>query len=114
MALLTWQEVRCGLGLWDLALRRLRTFWPVQGVGRVKPYLAYALDGSVLLAAMDSQLIAWDVSSGRELSRITPGPVGVGPLAISPDGRLVATGTSDGGIRLWPLELLLGQGNGQE
>jgi WD40 repeat protein len=86
--------------------------------------LAANYDGSRLASAgQDGQLILWDGASGLPLytlnvtgaempAGIPSGPglgqpalqgggAGIGALAFSPDGRLVATGEQSGAIKLW-------------
>jgi WD40 repeat protein len=48
---------------------------------------------------------AWDTADGREFAAIRAiKPSGIGTLALSPDGRTVATGADDELIRLWDLK----------
>lgn len=59
------------------------------------------LPGAVLLVVA---LVAWDVATGRVIERLeTPRSAGVSDLAVSPDGRLAASGGRDGAIYLWGL-----------
>jgi WD40 repeat protein len=48
-------------------------------------------------------LVLWDVENGQERNRI-PGPRGsVEAVCFSPDGRLLAAGTTDPAVRVWEL-----------
>ncbi len=48
-------------------------------------------------------MVLWDLSDGRELRRFESHPDVVWVVAISPDGRTVATGTTSGPVVLWDL-----------
>jgi eukaryotic-like serine/threonine-protein kinase len=70
--------------------------------------LSCSADGSTLAGrARDNQIIAWDASSGNELSRFTSEstPLLRG-LPISKDGRTVATAPGNGTIELWEVRTL--------
>jgi glucose/arabinose dehydrogenase len=58
-------------------------------------------DGNLLVLTSGGTMRRWDAVTGRYL-----GPTGAHPqpahgVAISPDGRLIATGCADGKVRLW-------------
>ena len=97
------QCTRGGVWLWSLSSGRLietLSDFPA-GVGEV----AYSADGSLLFAASpDGTLGAYSTSDYRPLLTTTapPGPfqVGISDMALSADGRLLATGGS-GRIDLW-------------
>ena len=91
--------------LWDAGTgKELRRF---KGHGTFVWYAAFSSDGSrVLTCSGDNTARLWDTETGKELRRFTghDGLVGmVGPLAFSPDGRRVLTGSSGGDkvARLW-------------
>ena len=95
--------IRGGVWLWSLGSGRLietLSDFPV-GVGEV----AYSADGSLLFAASpDGTLRAYSTSDYRPLLTTTapPGPfqVKISDMALSTDGRILATGGS-GRIDLW-------------
>jgi WD40 repeat protein len=67
--------------------------------------LRFSEDGDTLYTAgLDGRIIAWDVGGDRRLARpFRAGDENFGyppPLAISPSGRTVAAGLSDGRVRL--------------
>lgn len=87
--------------------------------------IVFSLDEKKLYSVgHDGCLKAWEVATGRELFRVClplpptrpgneaieamlreagvkPTPVRFGPLALSPDGTLLAAGTSRGALKLW-------------
>lgn len=66
-------------------------------------------DGSTLAAGIDSpsgprgQVRLWDVNSGEALPCPSAHPEEITSLAISPNGRSLATASGDGSVKLWPL-----------
>jgi WD40 repeat protein len=85
------------LKLWDIATgRELRSF-----SGHTGPVysVAFSADGALVLSADGAELKLWDAASGRELRSFTEGGA-AGPMALSPDGRLVLSGNT---LKLWEL-----------
>jgi uncharacterized protein (TIGR02996 family) len=46
------------------------------------------------------EVVAWDVSSRRRIAQVYPDH-SVWAVALSPDGKRIASGTSDGAVQLW-------------
>ncbi|MBV9123795.1 MAG: PD40 domain-containing protein, partial [Planctomycetes bacterium] len=89
--------------LWDAATHReIRT---IQVDKFLPSVLVYAPDGKMLFTNGGDQgagsVCVWEVATGIELLRYKLGPGSIRALAVSPDGRLVAAASSDGGIYLW-------------
>jgi WD40 repeat protein len=87
--------------LWEWpARRRLAEVGPFPGTINA---LVFSPDGSRLVIADSSgQVLLWDVAAGREIARWQAHESGFLGMALSPDGRLLATARYvDGAVRLW-------------
>jgi eukaryotic-like serine/threonine-protein kinase len=113
-----WPEFRQGVDLWDIATRRLiRTLVAAESSrGSWGSDIAFSPDGRVLAVGRGSlagwgsdsnpepadpvdSVWLWDLSTGHERA---PLKGAAGPLAFSPDGRvLVTTGSDNRSICLW-------------
>ncbi len=109
-----------GITLWSIAegkvIRTLKGRTSSIADGKA---LAYTPDGHLLSGGYNGEVGLWDPATGRErvLARIHADEVDA--VAVSPDGRYLATGGTDKRIVLWrleregarPLRLLQGHGN---
>jgi WD40 repeat protein len=99
--------------LWDAATGKHRAdLPPVRGVesfGKSLQFLetAFTPEGRYLFVASHPYLLGWDTVTGREVALHEPdedaweGGAGTGPVAVSPDGRLLAWFPSSGYLRLY-------------
>lgn len=84
--------------VWDLANDARETVFnghtfQVRGLGLLP-------DERTLISA-STEIRVWDLVTGRELFQLSPRPRNMLGVAISPDGRRLAVGASDGLTTLW-------------
>lgn len=65
--------------------------------------VAFSPDGKTLASAGGTDYLVklWDVATGRELNTLAGHKDAVTSVAISPDGKIVASGSWDGTVRFW-------------
>lgn len=71
--------------------------------------IAFTPDGSLLAAAYVTQVVIWDVQTGKSLSSISGESIGttvgynlgVGQISFSQDGSLLAVANMDGAPKIW-------------
>lgn len=83
----------------DHAVARLGTIRFRQG--SLIHQIAYSPDGKSIytLAPEEPGVLVWDANTGRVQQRLAAGTVW--SVAVSPDGRLIATGENYGNLRVW-------------
>jgi WD40 repeat protein len=89
--------------LWDAATGRPAAR-PLTGPTGPVTSIAFSPDGHTLVAtaASDHRAWLWEITTGHPVGRPLPGSVT--RLAFSPQDRTLATGNTDGTVRLWDLD----------
>jgi WD40 repeat protein len=108
---------RSGVQLWNVVTRE-RIGNPIAGNAGGLSSVALSPDGKILVTKpiLGQQLRLWNTVSGQQIH--IPGKFSP-PVAFSPDGKTLATGTANGGVQLWnattfrPIDHTLPSGPGQ-
>ncbi|MBW3542787.1 MAG: WD40 repeat domain-containing protein, partial [Planctomycetes bacterium] len=86
--------------VWNLAERKLeRTFSLPQSTGR----MIFVPGTDLLLAAQGNEFVLWDLKTGKVRAEFVGHTSGTYALALSPDGRVFASGSDDASVGLWPV-----------
>ena len=88
--------------LWDVQDKKQVGL--LKGHGQEVQYVAFSPDGKTLVSSTDhafDKIRFWDVQEQKEIGSID----GAGKFAFSPDGRWIATGSDDGTVWLWEVNL---------
>lgn len=87
--------------LWDVEHAAL--LWMGRHPGSIQS-LAFAPDGQLLASGGDATIQIWNVSRGEPQQTLSDQASPVHALAWNLDGNLLASGSADGGIRLWEIQ----------
>jgi eukaryotic-like serine/threonine-protein kinase len=88
-----------GIFLWNVATKEGTRVATNPGVEMSRGPV-FSEDGRFLAFVETGKLVIWDVTTGRR--DLWPGQTSIcSSIAVSPDGRMIATGGVDGLIRLW-------------
>ena len=73
-----------------------------QGVRGGPNEVVYSPDGKTLASTDEGGILLWDLKTGKEPTRLQV--LLLHSLALSPDGKSLATGDQDGTIKLWDVQ----------
>lgn len=92
--------------LWDAATGKPLTTLHLpdnpKGTPSIKS-LAFLPDGGKLVAGCEWQIFIWDVNTGQIAATLSGHTNRIEAIALSRDGRLLASIDNDGGIKLWQM-----------
>ena len=67
-------------------------------------YLKYTPDGRLLAVAGETSVLLLDAETLTQVGMLLEEHYSIGPMAFSPDGRLLALGMGDGAFSLWDVQ----------
>ncbi len=90
-----------GVNFWDTTSASSDPIFTIQdGAGSVR----FSPDGARLATINNSVVRLWDAGTGRELFTLSGHTGWVMDIAISPDGKRLASASMDGTVKIWSLE----------
>jgi WD40 repeat protein len=88
--------------IWDLQTGKIIRNIP--GNNSSISYVAFTPDGEKIISGSETEIKIWNVSNGELANTIkAPSPEGIKAIAISPNGRSIATTSLDASVKLWDL-----------
>ena len=85
--------------LWDLSTSRSR-LWPVIQ-GTITGAIAITADGRKVATDVEGNIRIWDANTGEPLAPPLPRQGTIACMQFSPDGAILATGSTEHTVRLW-------------
>jgi WD40 repeat protein len=87
--------------VWDLASFKVIRSFKVRRLG----YLALTPDGKTLIVCGLNEVVAslYDLATGQEVAVLKDNPTAWRKMALSPDGKFLATGDKEGTVTVWEL-----------
>ena len=89
------------LQVWDTTTQEM--LFSVPGDTAQIHTLAFLPDSRTFISSDDGQTLLWDVATGTSRPIIKENEGRTRTLALSPDGKYLATGDSDGNVQLWDI-----------
>jgi len=65
--------------------------------------MCFSPDGQTIAMGEEKSITLWNARTGRGLRRLPAHGKDIATVAFSPDGRRLATGSSDGWLEIWPV-----------
>jgi WD40 repeat protein len=66
--------------------------------------IAFSPDGHIIATSVENDVILWDTSSGQRLAQLKGHTASIWHIVFSPDGKTLATTSTDGTVRLWGIQ----------
>lgn len=92
--------------LWDIAANRFRPALDNGSLPHVLPFsddIAFSRDGSTMFTSNGAAILLWDTTTWQQRAAYERNIGAVSSLAVSPDGRYLASPTEGNTVRIWYL-----------